>query len=199
MIERRRPEPAIQNSLGLCALCQRIERMGAPSILDLGPARGSNVEFWSRFSQSIYIADLCSSMPGLGSEEVAESPLPDWNLVLGLPPGRRFDVILVWDLFNYLELRLVGGLVEYLSHFCRTGTVVFALVFDLREMPKEITAYRIIDESHLRYEYKSTAKRPCPRHQPRALAATMRHFQVANSFRLRNGVIEYLFVYHGEK
>ncbi len=199
MIRRPHPEPVVQNSLGLSALCRRLEGSGGCNILDLGPARGSNVEFWSRFCGSIYIADLYSSMPLPESVADPDLPWPNWDLIIGLPQGCRFDVILAWDLLNYFELSAVAGLVDYLTRFCRPGTAIFFLIFDLREMPEEITAYRIVDESHLRYEYKSAGMRTCPRHQFRALAAAMRNFQTANSFRLRNGVIEYLFVYGGDK
>lgn len=197
MIQRPRPEPVVQSSLGLDALCQRLEGTTTWDILELGPARGANVEFWSRFSGSIYVADLYSCLPVPDPADDPESPGPDWEHLLELPKRRQFDVILAWDLLNYLELPWVASLVRYLSSFCRSGTVMFSLIFDLRQMPEEPTAYRIVDEEHLRYEYRSPEMRPCPRHQPRALTAVMRQFQTANSFRLRNGVIEYLFVYEG--
>jgi hypothetical protein len=38
----------------------------------------------------------------------------------------------------------------------------------------------------------------CPRHQPRAISGVMTRFRTSNSFRLRNGVVEYLFEYEGE-
>jgi len=199
MTPKTRPEPVVHTSLGLGALCQRLEGNCAWAFLELGPALGANVEFWSRYSEYIYVADLCSLMP-LPEPDPSEDPEsagpgPDWDNLLGLPKGRLYDVILAWDLLNYLQLPTVTGLVDYLSRFCRPGTVMFSLIFDLRQMPQEITSYRIVDESHLRYEYSSSGMRPCPRHQPRALAAVMHQFQTANSFRLRNGVIEYLFVY----
>ena len=188
------PEPVVHRSLGLQALCQRLQGVETCSVLELGSVRGGNVDFWSRFSPSIYIADLRSILPLPASpSEDLEFVAPDWDSWLGLPDGRSYDVILAWDLLNYLELPAIKSLIGYLRPFCRPGALFFMLIFDQKEMPDKITVYHIADESHLRYEYTGPDMRACPRHQPRTLAGAMTPFRVADSFRLRNGVIEYLF------
>jgi len=199
MTRKSQPEPVVHTSLGLQALCQGLQGVDTFDILELGPARSGNIEFWSRFNPSIYIADLRSSLPlpVLPSDDL-EAPGPDWNRLLGLPEGCSYDVILAWDLLNYLDLPAVSDLIRYLRGFCRPGTVLFTLVFDQKQMPEEITVYRIVDESRLAYECSSVEMRACPRHQPRALAGVMNQFRTSNSFRLRNGVVEYLFVYEGK-
>ena len=105
---------------------------------------------------------------------------------------------MICHLLCHFELPAVSGVIQYLSRFCRSGTVLFALIFDQKQMPEEITVYRIVDESHLAYEYGGPGMRACPRHPPRALAGAMLQFQTCNSFRLRNGVVEYLFAFEGE-
>jgi hypothetical protein len=202
MLQQSRPEPVIYTSLGLEALSQRLLGVTTCAILDLGPVRSANIEFWSHFNPFMYIADLRSGLPlpvsAANDSEDADFVEPDWNHLLALPEGRSFDVILAWDLLNYLELRSVASLIRFLKGYCRPGTVLFTLIFDQKEMPEEITAYRIMDESHLAYEYCSSRMRVCPRHQPRAMTGVMSHFQASNSFRLRNGIVEFLFVYEGE-
>ena len=148
----------------------------------------------------MYVADLRSSLPlpPLPSEDT-EFAEPEWDRLLGLPEGRTYDVILAWDLLNYLELQVVSSLVQYLKRFCRSGTILFALIFDQKQMPATITVYHIADESHLRYENASSEMRACPRHQPRAISGVMTRFRTSNSFRLRNGVVEYLFEYEGDQ
>jgi hypothetical protein len=187
-----------QTSLGLAALCQMLQDAPSRNILELGPARGSNIEFWSRFGSSLYIADLRASLPLPSLSEDQERSEADWSRVLELPEDRRFDVILAWDLFNYIDLASLPSLIRFLTRFCHPGTIVFSLIFDQPQMPAEITVYRILDEGHLSYDSSSSGARPCPRHQPRALAGVMHRFRTANSFRLRNGVVEYLFAYEGE-
>ena len=163
MERKSHPEPVVHNSLGLQALCQRLQGVAACNILELGPVRSGNIQFWSQFSPSIYVADLRSSLPlpVLPSEE-SEFVEPDWDRLLGLPDNHSYDVILAWDLLNYLELPAVGSLMNYLKRFCRPGTVLFSLIFDQKEMPGKITVYGIADESHLKYEYAGTEMRVCP-------------------------------------
>jgi hypothetical protein len=198
MMRKGQPEPVVHTSLGLQALCERLQTVETCEILELGPVRNGNLEFWSRFHPSIYIADLRSSLPlPVVVSEDSDFVEPDWDRLLGLPADRGYDVILAWDLLNYLELPAVTSIIKHLTGFCRPGTVLFTLIFDQKQMPEEITVYNIMDEAHLQYEYASPGMRTCPRHQPRALAGVMSRFKTADSFRLRNGVVEYLFQYEG--
>jgi hypothetical protein len=200
MMQKKRPKAIVHNSLGLNALCQRIEDFPACGVLELGPVRKGNIEFWSQVTPTIHVADLRSDLPLPRLPEDPDDPEPPkraWHQVLRLPKERRFDIILVWDLLNYLSIRDVSDLIEYLCEFCRPGTVLFALIFDNPEMPQDITVYHIVDESHLGYEISTSAVKECPRHQPHALTQIMRQFRISNSFRLRNGVIEYIFTYEG--
>jgi hypothetical protein len=192
---------AVHNSLGLHALFQRLQDDVTYEILELGPVRKGNIEFWTKFSNSIYVADLRSSLPlppqPFPTEDDQEPQERDWHQLIGLPEERRFDIILAWDLPNYLDLPDLSSLIVYLSRFCRPETILFMLIFDDQKMREDIAVYRIVDESRLGYELSSAKMRDCPRHHAHTLTQIMRNFRSADSFRLRNGVIEYLFVYEG--
>jgi hypothetical protein len=185
----------IYKSLGLEALCEQLELGAGYSILDLSVARGINIDFWARFSPRIHFADLHSSMAGAALPAEGQE-MQYWERLLGLPEATRFDVVLSWDLFNYLEQSLLAGLAEYLIRFCRPGTLLFALILDRHQMPTAPTVFKIVDQQHLRYENRNPDARPCPRHQPRDVQRIMKGFRISSSFRLRNGVQEYLFEYN---
>jgi hypothetical protein len=193
MTQKSEPEVVVQNSLGLKALCQKLEGISGLKVLELGPARSANIEFWSRYGSCIFIADLRAGLPLPFLAEDQQFPESEWDRILGLPEGRFYDVILAWDLLNYIELSTLPSLISYLSRFCRPGTILFFLIFDQPQMPEKITVYRIVDEQHIAYENGSVGKRVCPRHQPRALTKLLSQFQASDSFRLKNGIMEYLF------
>lgn len=203
MAQKFEPELVVHSSLGLQSLCRRLQDSVTCDILELGPVRSGNLEFWSRFSPSLFIADLRSCLPlpvvPPKDPENPEFVRPEWENFLALPGDRTYDVILAWDLLNYLELPAVSSLIDYLRPFCRRGAVLFALIFDQKQMPDQIAVYQIADEAHLRYDASGSATCACPRHQPRALSLVMSGFRTADSFRLKNGVVEYLFEYEGEK
>jgi hypothetical protein len=188
-------EPLIHKSLGLNALMQELQGRTAFAILDLGPARGVNIEFWSQFGSKIYVEDLFRSMPlpvNVDAEEEA-GPSP-FDTLFDYGPDTRFDVVLAWDLFNYFEQTQLEALVQRLARVCHAGTYVFALISNLHDIPAQPTVFRIIDHERLHYESNSSGTRPCPRYQPRDIARLMSRFRVASSFLLRHGIQEYLFL-----
>ncbi len=194
MIQKSGFPAVVHNSLGFEALCQKLEGTSCPGVLELGPARSANIEFWSRYGSFMFIADLRASLPLPPLSEDRPFPESEWSRILDLPEGRLFDVILAWDLLNYIEMSALSSLVNHLSRFCRPGTILFFLIYDQPQMPEEITVYKIVDERSLVYENNSPGKRACPRYQPRAVTLLLNQFRTSDSFRLKNGIVEYLFV-----
>jgi hypothetical protein len=192
------PLPETNKSLGLKALCDRLADRSGISILDLGSALGINVAFWSRFFPAMQIADIWSSMPEPAppSQEPVE-PYSGWPSILALPEEAGFDVILAWDLLNYLDQQQVTGLVRHLNGFCRSGALLFALIFDQPQMSVVPIRFKIAGTEQLIYETRTTETRPCPRHQPRDVQRMLSGFRTASSFRLRNGIQEYVFEFEG--
>lgn len=198
MVQMSETDTVIHSSLGFQALCNTIQEAGSCDILELGPVRSRSIDFWTRFSSSIFVADLRSSLPlPFSRSEEGEFIEPDWDQILSLPEGGRYSVILAWDLFNYMEIEAVSSMVRYLSEHCSPEAMLFALIFDRKEMPEKITVYKVVDESHLAYEYSGTGMRPCLRHQPRVLSGAMPNFRTLESYRLRNGMVEYVYAYDG--
>lgn len=194
-------DPTIQKSLGLSALVQQLQPDHKYTILDLGPAIGANLEFWSQFPCKIHLEDFSSI---LKSESFVERENDEDEEAVGrsffkglLPfsPDARFDIILCWDFFNYMNLAMVTRLVQYLTDFCTPGTLLFALLSSAQKMPAEPTVYRIIDQEHLQYLAQTGSLIVSPRYNPRDINRMMAGFQVSSSFLLRNGIQEYLFFY----
>ncbi len=197
----RRVEPAIYKSLALNALLQQLDPGHKYSILDLGKACGENINFWSQTPARICLPDF---YPSLQAERASISD-PDegpsgeslFRELLSCASGCRFDIILGWDLFNYLETVLLEDLIRVLREFCHQGTLVFVLISTLQQIPAEPTHFKILDRERLVYENSSPVMKPCPRYQPRDVKMMMAGFDVLVSFLLRHGMQEYLFAYHG--
>ena len=189
------PAPKVYQSPALNLLHHQLRHNRKYHILDLAPACGTNVDFFSQFACKIYIEDLhrtltsfdfLSPEDGFSYEKVFEYLLPYWK-------NTQFDVIMVWDLFNYLEIEEFEHLVQHLAQFCRTGTLLFALISTRKYISERPTSFKIIDHNHLLYENNSTVLRRCPKYQQSDLTQVMPNFEIGNSFLLRNGFKEYLF------
>ncbi len=187
--------PEIHRSLGLAALLAATSRSDKLQVLDLGSAVGSNVEFLSRFGCKLYIEDLYAALATRGAMlERDRTPGPGlFPGLLPLPEDACFDVVLAWDIFNYLERKELGQLILYLARFCRPGARLLAFMSTLKQIPAQPIRFKIVDPEHLIYERQTTVERPGPRYAPAELNELLRGFHIDRSFLLRHGVQEYLF------
>lgn len=196
LVDAPRSGGDIQTSLALNVLFHQLRPDRKYHILDLGPACGANVDFFSQFACKVYIEDFYRTLtsfdflpPEEGSsyEAVFEYLFPYWK-------NTRFDFIMSWDIFNYLGREEFHHLICHLGQFCRPGTLLFALVSTLKHIPEKPTTFKILDQQRLLYEANSSIFRSCPRYEQSDLDQLMPGFRVSNSFILRNGFKEYLFV-----
>ena len=186
-------------SLGLGALLQQLEEGRLYSILDLGPARPGNLDFWAPTARRICFEDYyCTwAAKGFVKPEEGGSYFPLLAKLLSFREDARFDIVLAWDIFNYLDHDHVCALVEYIGRSCPPGAILLALVSSAVMIPARPTVFQIRDREHLSYENSSPIMKPSPRYQPRDVARMIPGFPVMNSFLLRHGIQEYLFLREG--
>jgi hypothetical protein len=183
-------------SLGLGALLQQLEEGRLYSILDLGPARGRNLDFWAPTARRICFEDYYRTWADKGfvKPEEGGSYLPLLTQLLSFREDARFDIVLAWDVFNYLDHDHVCALVEYIGRSCPPGAILLTLVSSAAMIPARPTVFQIRDREHLSYENSFPIMKPSPRYQPRDMARMIPGFQVMHSFLLRHGIQEYLFL-----
>lgn len=190
-------------SLGFQALVARLERLESPAILDLGTASGRNVRFLSHLARRLTIADLRGSLretPGTPVRGAASADASDGlrsTLRAWFEPlvvDWRYDVVLAWDLFDYLTPADLGALMDILRPRIRPGAILFAMISYVAKISREPNDYEIRDGSALRFHTTSTGERPSPRYKEPELLRLLGGFTVDTTFLMRHGVQEYLFV-----
>lgn len=201
--EAQGPQEQVHSSPALEALVERLQRSAPPSILDLGPALGTNVEFFSRYAARLSIADFLGSLStdeGLAIR-FHEQPAAVVSEILSAATGAQdvhdselHDVVLAWDVFNYLTRQQMDALGEHLARLTRPGAHLLTLVATAPEIPAEPVIYKIEDEGHLRYGIRSPRPRKSPRWAPAELGRCLASFTVDRSYLLRHGVQEYLML-----
>ncbi len=180
-----------QRSLALAGLVPRLDgEARAPfSVLDLGPASPNNLEFFARNGVRLTVADLYR---GFGHQRRSTELL---SKLLRYEGGDRFDLVLAWDVLNYLKRDELGVLVESLAtHLC-SGTLIHAFIVTAREMAPEPISYRIEDGRTLICGPKKGRPIRAPRYVEPELLRSMPSLTVEHCFRLRNGMAEYVFTY----
>jgi len=178
-----------RKSPALRALFEHLGDGHRQRVLDLGPASGENVAFFAERACTLHVEDLFTTL----RERVAAGPGRGEPL-LHLPEETRFDVVLTWDLFNYLELEELSDLAADLGRLCRPGALLYAMIGYLAEIPDRPTRYRLLNSSTLLYDPPSKLTSASKRYTTRDLCQALSGFTMSTSFILRNGYQEFLFV-----
>lgn len=161
-------------------------------VLDLGSASGANVSFFAELGCKLFIADLNSSLFSAGTPADRAEAL---DLALGrdIPEGERFDLILLWDLLDYLDDPEIRILAARLSPLCRDGALLYSMVSIRKEIPDRPSRFEIRATDTISYYPGSNLQRAAPLHKEPDLAKLMPDLEVESTFLLRHGTQEYLF------
>jgi hypothetical protein len=166
-------------------------------VLDLGAAMGPNVSFVGRYAPKLYIADLFNTIRSRPGGLPKERKQLERLLTRDLPASDLgpFDLILAWDLLNYLSGEQMAVVGRHLTRLCRREGLVFALITNAKSMPNLPISFRIVDSDTLAYQIDSDMGRPSPLFKEPDLQRWLPDFAVETSFLLRNGFQEYVLVF----
>ncbi|MGV6826189.1 MAG: hypothetical protein ACWA5Q_04360 [bacterium] len=161
-------------------------------ILDLGPALPQNLEFLSRYRCRLHISDSQDAIArhDLSTEE--DNPLT-FSELLPIPAEATYDILLFWDIFNYLEPSDIRLLMDHLKPHIKSGTQLYVLNTQSGDIPATPNRYRIVDEQQLLCEHTSIDFMPSPCHAQRVLEKHLLGFSLQRGMLLKNGQQEFLF------
>lgn len=178
------------------SLIERMEDGGRWVILDLGPARPENIELFGRFRCRLEIADLADDLAALTPPEDAGEEQLREQMEQALPPRNPepVDIVLCWDLLNYLQPAALPALSSRLAARGLPGTLVHALVaYRDPLMPLQPGGFCPVDSGHLERRNTAGDERPAPRYSPEDLGNAFREFSIERAVLLGNGMQEFLF------
>lgn len=140
------------------------------------------------------IVDLAEDLAMLSAAEGPEQL--DAALGALLPPhrGETTDVVLCWDLLNYLERPALAALMSAIRVRLAPGSLVHAFIVYSTPLMSARPA-RIVpgDDRRLRFVPQSAAETKAPRYTPDDLARCMPGYTVERAMLLKNGMQEFLF------
>ena len=175
------PAPLERHAVALGAAMERLGHQGRARLLDLGPAVGANLEVLRRVARSVVVVDLASSC-GLGEGAPMSEPLRaarSVDDVLAAAPG-AIDLVLAWDLLNYLSLEAFAALAARLALALAPGAALHAFIAT-GSMPARPGRWLIRSPDRLVFEPRSDAERPAPGWLPAVVERTLTGFRVERS------------------
>jgi hypothetical protein len=193
--EVARPPVATYTSPGLEAAFAGLPEPPACRVLELGPAVGDNVAFVSRLAQLIEVVDM-GRVPFGRRSPVGPAIERDISRLRELQAegAGPFDLVLAWDLLNYVSRESLSEFVELLAILCAPRGRLLATVFEGETMPARPSRYRIAGPTRLVSEAVTRDVTGAPDLPPAEIERLFRGFRVERSFVLRHGAREYLAV-----
>jgi len=183
-----------RRSSGLAQLVKSLESEETLCVLDLGSTSPANIRYCTERGHKIYSEDLlvASTEPSLLGKDEAGKPVLDSKRFLAenlVYPGAQFDVVLCWNLADYLDESLVKPVVGRLWSLLKPGGVLLAF-FHTQEAGPDAPCYRyhIVGTDTLEMQHLDS-RGDGKKGSPRAAAAGI--FRLQRVFNNRN--IENLF------
>jgi len=178
------------------SLVERMQGGERAVILDLGPAQPATISLFSNFRCRLDIADIAEGLPSLNEEE--QTPEALMNRAEGLLPERRdepTDLVLCWDLLNYLSPPALKALMTCIAERGRPGMVAHLLIaYSASRMPARPNRYAPTEDYRLNVLPVTNAEIDSPRYTPEILGQRLPRYRRERAMLLRNGMQEYLFV-----
>jgi hypothetical protein len=185
-------DPNRYTSMMLRVYLDLLDQRRAERILDVGPVCQENILFFVRRFRRLYVCDMFLRLALEWDSETKRPRETAWRHLDYSPD--TFDGIHLWDLPDHLDDECLQRLTGLLRTMLRTGGLVALSAFDSHCVPAEISSFVVEDSDlHVRWRAQSHLNLPWHFRQIRELTALMQPLTIANSFRYRNGVREFIF------
>ena len=207
---RPQPEPRVEEhsalafrSPGLRLLAEKLSSPGKHDVLDLGAPRDANVQYFREFKCRLRLEDVYQELrnfpPSGALEDDAQALAMRREEVIAraltCDPGAKFDVVMGWDLFNYLSPDAIGGLMDRVARHCRPGTLFFLIMSTHSSIVAEPAHVAARPDGVIAYEPLTECRVSCPAYLPLSLEKMMPGFHLLHSFLLGERMQDYLFSY----
>lgn len=172
-------------SFGLSILVNDIVRPES-KILDLGPLASGTTEAFLKLHCQCYVEDLIEYLSEAQDQTDSHALLAEH--LLAKPEELKFDVILAWDILNFLSLDIIEYLFQLLAPHLKAGTILHVMQYTNRE-PRRPKRFRLT--SDFCYDYVEDASYPQIDSQPHStlqLLKRLKRFTISNTLMARQGM-----------
>jgi cyclopropane fatty-acyl-phospholipid synthase-like methyltransferase len=120
-----------RHSSGWAQLLKHLKTKEGLRVLDIGPTSSTNINYITGLGHSIYMANLVeeASRPEWTRQETGEDPVFDVDAFLTQNLnflGRTFDVVILWDVADYLPAASHARIIERLHEVVDPGGQILA-------------------------------------------------------------------------
>lgn len=166
-------------------------------ILDSGELNASSLQYYNKYRCRIYVSRLIYSMALQSS--VDELDPVEWKTSLSKQIDEcdiqlsELDIILLWDLPNYLSLEQLTCLCTLLIEYSSRPLKMHAYIYNTRFMPDRPQSWRIHANDKVSFSSLNENSVPCPVYSQTDLKKHVYPYHVDHVVMLSSGIEEYIF------
>ncbi|WP_445365844.1 hypothetical protein ACJJJB_05360 [Microbulbifer sp. ANSA001] len=190
------------HSFGIAALVDEVIQPGG-KVLDLGCLSFGTTQTFLELSCQTFIEDLRSLLLEIHSFDQQTRTTRLTKHLTRKPQRIKLDVVLCWDLFNFMEPELIAQLIEEIRPHLKAGTIFHTMLYT-GTMPKAPADFKRLSGFTFNSEPLALPE-PLPsyRYSSLNLMKTMGNFSLRSSLLHRKGMrkdlIELMFEYGNVK
>ncbi|MGI9325457.1 MAG: hypothetical protein ACR2PZ_09585 [Pseudomonadales bacterium] len=179
----------MHDSMLMPALFQRLDPDSRLTVLDLGAASGETVAAFSEFKCRLNFVDLLGE---LSCEDLAEDadPIALKEKFRGLVGEAEVDVLLLWDVLNYLPVPALEAFDACLQPLLGAQTQVHGISVRSPNTSLDWVHYGLHGESKIGVQARSGEALPSTPNPPSVLNSTLTVLRVQRGILLRDGRLE---------
>ena len=187
-------QPAKFNAPLFRSLVEKLPARERWVVLDLGAARTQTIALFGQYNSRLDIADLADEVDALNALSDAQLARDAVEKLLPKCNEEATDLVLCWDIMNYLERPALSAVMSRIAARARSGTLVHSLIFySHTHMPTRPGCYVPQEDCSLLDVATPLGERPAPRYSPDDLIQCMNGFAIERAMLLGNGMQEFLF------
>lgn len=184
------------NSPILFDLLKVLSKEDRQEILDVLPANKEFIDSFSDFFCKLYLPGCIQDLSEMTPERYDTENKLHYALtrMLGLYKKNKasLNVIFLWDLPNYLDIKILKGLIDFLSQHMNKNVKLHFYIHTKQQMPDSYGKYSIMPEGKVWLVNKSDAYVKSPLYFQEALQTLFYPFKVRKSMLLSAGLQEYI-------
>jgi len=165
-------------------------------ILETCSPSSSTIDYLSRYRCKLYISNSSTELTTMNTEELDSPHKLNRALVKALNLYKnhkaQLNVLLLWDLPNYIQPDIFPALIEYLLPHVSKDAILHCYIHTSSLMPEQPGQYHILEDNSVRITHQAPRTRTCPCYYQEALHKLMNPFRVKRSILHTNGTQEYL-------
>jgi len=182
----------------LFGILQAIDPDTRISVLDLNQANSSLVDYFSHFRCKLLLPGSQHALQALEIEEEDDENSLRFKTeqCLVLPQDAGFvDLVLLWDLPNYLDKRLLQSVMAALTQYTDRNTILHTYVHTHQTMPGTPANFHFTAEHQIQVDMTAAWTVTSPAYHQALLNKVLFPFQVDRGMLLANGLQEYILRY----